>query len=425
MARTAAARLFQRLSPSTERTLVDMLRGERVGGALMLLGTAVALVWANSRWGHSYESLREFVPIGAEPSVGGATLHLDLTLGEWATDGILSIFFFVVGLELKRELVVGELRRPGTALVPIVAAIGGMVVPAAMYLAINAASDSGTSAGWAVPTATDIAFALAVLTVVGRRLPSALRAFLLTLAVVDDLIAIVIIAVAFSHGINVWWLAAALLPLGAVRYLTTRRVNATWILLPVAALAWLFVHESGIHATVAGVALGMVVPAHRRGSERRSPVELWEHRWGPASAGFAVPVFAFFAAGVALDGDALAAAAKDPAAVGVAAGLILGKPIGILLATFIASRFVHASLNRGLSWWDVSAVAIVGGIGFTVSLLIGDLAFGEASAHADHVKAAVLIGSIVAAVAGGSMLAWRDRHYGALAAKAEVARNAG
>ena len=411
----ATKRLFGRLAPSTERTIGDLLRNERVGGALMLGATVAALVWANGPWGPSYHSLQAFVPFHETLRVGGG-IHLNLSLAQWAADGVLAVFFFTVGLELKREIVAGELRKPATAIVPVVAAIGGMVVPALIYLAVNATSPGGVGTGWAVPTATDIAFALAVLSIVGRHLPNSLRAFLLTLAVVDDLLAIAVIAIFYSGGLDGWWLLPAAVTLGAVAYLTHRRVTSLWLLLPLAALTWLFVHESGIHATIAGVALGLVVPAVRRPGEKRSPAEHWEHTWGPLSAGVAVPVFAFFAAGVALDPSSLTSAVHDPASRGVALGLVLGKPIGILLATFLVARFTRASLSRGMSWWDVVGIATVGGIGFTVSLLIGDLAFDGDPTRVGHVKAAVLLGSVVSAAIGASMLAWRDRHHAGRAA---------
>ncbi|MCJ7827322.1 MAG: Na+/H+ antiporter NhaA, partial [Demequinaceae bacterium] len=306
-------RLFGRLVPSTERVLATLLRGERIGGVLMLLATALALAWANSPLASSYRSLQETVPIdGSLPLPGGRAVHLDLTFAQWAADGLLVIFFLVIGLELKREIMFGELRKPTTAIVPIVAAIGGVVVPAAIYLGVNVIGTEGSTRGWAIPTATDIAFALAILAVFGRRLPGSLRAFLLTLAVVDDLVAITIIAVFYSESLDgVWLIPAGLALLGLAR-LTCRRTVSMWLAVPLGVIVWLCVHESGIHATIAGVAIGLVVRAHRRSGERYSPVERWEHRWGPISAIFAVPVFAFFAAGVALNGEALISAIEAP-----------------------------------------------------------------------------------------------------------------
>ena len=406
MARTRAGkravRLFSRLTPSSEQTLSDVLRTERAGGVLLLVGTVVALVWANSVWSGAYETMQNTV-------VGPHALHLDLSLSTWAEDGLLAVFFFVIGLELKREIVAGELRKPATAIVPIVAAVGGMLVPAGIYLVINLTQSGGDTSGWAVPVATDIAFAVAVLSIVGKWLPNALRAFLLTLAVVDDLLAIIIIAIFFSEGLSFGWLAASIACIALFWFLVKKNITNAWILTPVALLAWGFMHASGVHATIAAVALGLAVPAIRRRGEKQSPAEHWEHWWRPLSAAVAVPIFALFAAGVAIDGEALRVAATDPVAQGIVAGLVIGKPVGILLFTFLVATFTRASLDRGLSWWDVLGMSCLAGIGFTVSLLIGDLAFsGERAAE---VKMSVLGASVLAALLGAALLMWRDRFY--------------
>lgn len=403
MARHPARRLFAALTPGSERTLADTLRQEQTGGLLLLVGTVIALVWANSPWRDGYEALRTL-------TVGPASLHLDLTLEQWATDGLLAIFFFVVGLELKREIVVGELHDLSTAIVPMVAAVGGMAAPALVYVVVNA-TQGGPLTGWAVPTATDIAFAVSVLAVVGRSLPNAVRAFLLTLAVVDDLLAIVVIAIFYTAEVHLQWLAAAVVVVAVFGALVQARRTPVAVLVPLAVTAWAFMHASGVHATIAGVLLGMTVPALTRPDEARSMSERFEHRWRPVSAGFAVPVFALFAAGVTLTGQAFGDALADPVAQGVALGLVLGKPLGIVLATWAVARFTRATLGEGLHWPDVVAIGLVGGIGFTVSLLIGALAFGEGSPHDEHIKVAVLAGSAVAAVLGGVALAIRDRQH--------------
>ncbi|MCB2413218.1 Na+/H+ antiporter NhaA [Demequina sp. TTPB684] len=405
MARTRAGRLFSRLTPSTEETLADVLRTERAGGVLLLVGTVVALVWANSAWAGAYETVKGTV-------IGPHALYLDLALETWAKDGLLAIFFFVIGLELKREIVAGELRKPSTAIVPIIAAVGGMLVPAGLYVLINAFGDGGSLSGWAVPVATDIAFAVAVLSIVGRWLPNALRAFLLTLAVVDDLLAIIIIAVFFSDSLAFAWLGASALCIVLFWYLIRRGITSAWILVPLALVAWGTMHASGVHATIAGVALGLAVPAIARKGKDDSLAEHWEHWWRPISAGVAVPVFALFAAGVVIDSEAISVAASDPVAQGVVAGLVLGKPLGILLFTFIVATFTRASLDRGLSWWDVLGMSSLAGIGFTVSLLIGDLAF--AGERVSEVKMSVLAASLLSALLGSAILLWRDRHYRAI-----------
>lgn len=408
--RGASGTLFGRLTAGGERNLLDTLRAEKTGGALLLAGAVVALVWASSPWRDGYEAMRETV-------VGPAALHLDLSLAHWATDGLLTLFFFVVGLELKREVVAGELRRPATALVPIVAAIGGMAAPALIYVAINASAADGELRGWAIPTATDIAFAVAVLAIVGRNLPNSLRAFLLTLAVVDDLLAIIVIAVVYSDDISLGWLAASLATCAVFGLLVQRRVTAPWLLLPLGLAAWGFMHASGVHATIAGVVLGFTVPALAPDDEA-SLAERFEHRWRPVSAGVAVPVFALFAAGVSLDPAALGDALRDPVAQGVALGLVVGKPLGILAATWIAAKVTRLRFSPGVTWADIAGLGLVGGIGFTVSLLIGALAFGEGSARDDHVRAAILVGSLTAAALGATVLALRDRHHVALRADA-------
>ncbi len=406
--------VFDRLTPGSERNLADTLRGESAGAVLLLVGTVAALVWANSPWRDAYASLAGTV-------VGPASLHLDLSLAAWATDGLLAIFFFVVGLELKREIVDGQLRRPATAVVPIVAAVGGMAVPAALYVLVVTLQD-GPLHGWAIPVATDIAFAVAVLGIAGRRLPTALRAFLLTLAVVDDLLGIVVIAVFYAEGLALGWLAAALVVV-AVFGLVVRRTTSPWLLLPLGVGAWALMHASGVHATIAGVLLGFTAPALARRGEDESVAECLEHRWRPLSAGVAVPLFALFAAGVTLSPEALAGTVADPAAQGVALGLVVGKPVGIVLATFLLVKLTRATLDASVRWADVAAVGVVAGIGFTVSLLIGELSFGADSPHTEHVKAAILLGSLTAAVLGALLLRWRTRRHARHAAARPHARS--
>lgn len=396
--------LFSRLSPGGLRNLLDTLRLEKVGGTLLLIGAALAIIWANSPWHEAYEHLREI-------RIGPESLHLDLTVHAWAADGLLAIFFFVVGLELKREIVVGELRRPATAIVPIVAAVGGMVAPAAIYLYLNLTAADGSPQGWAVPTATDIAFAVAVLAVVGRGLPHALRAFLLTLAVVDDLLAIMVIAVFYTETIQFAYLAGSLASVAVFALLLRRGITSPWLLLPVGVASWVLMHSSGIHATIAGVLLGLSVPALALRGERESMAERMEHRWRPISAGFAVPVFALLSAGVAVNATMIASASADPASSAVFLGLVLGKPIGIVAATWFVSRIEGVGLAPGLSWWDVLGVGALGGIGFTVSLLIAELAFGVAGITDDYAKVAILGASVTAAVLGGGILFARGRRY--------------
>ena len=403
---TRPPRLFDRGSWPEARRIAGVLRRETVGGALLLLATVAALAWANSPWGAGYADLRDTV-------VGPAALHLDLTLGEWAADGLLAVFFFVAGLELKREFVAGDLRDPRRAALPVAAAVGGMIVPAALYVLVNRDTGGGALSGWAIPIATDIAFALAVLAVIGSHLPSALRTFLLTLAVVDDLLAIVVIAVFFPSELAVGWLLLALVPLAGFAVLVQRRVRSWWLLLPLAAATWTLVHASGVHATVAGVLLGFAVPvARRRAGPGPGLAEHFEHRFRPLSAGVAVPVFAFFSAGVAVGGlSGFGDALGDPVTVGVVLGLVVGKPVGVLGAAFLVARTTRAELDDDLSWLDVSGLALLAGIGFTVSLLIGELAFGAGTEQDEHVKVGVLTGSLLAALLATVVLRLRNRAY--------------
>jgi NhaA family Na+:H+ antiporter len=402
--------LLQRGSWSETVRITEILRKEAVGGGLLLAATVVALVWANSPAAEAYHHLRHY-------EIGPEALHLHLPLEAWAADGLLAIFFFVVGLELKREFVAGDLRDPRRAAMPILAAIGGVVVPALIFVALNLRTGEGALNGWAIPTATDIAFAVAVLAVVSTHMPPALRTFLLTLAVVDDLFAVTVIAVFYTDDLSFLPLALAAIPLGLFTVAVQKRIRSWWLLIPLAVTAWTLVHASGVHATVAGVLLGFAVPVLRSraaGGPEAGPglAEHFEHRVRPLSAGFAVPVFAFFAAGVTIGGlGGLVAALSDPIALGVVAGLVLGKPIGIVGTTFLVSRFTRASLDESLAWLDVVVLALLAGIGFTVSLLIGDLAYGTVGDRDDHVKIAILTGSVLAAVLAALLARSRNRAY--------------
>ncbi len=400
--------LFPAGSWREARRIADVLRSETVGGALLLVATVAALTWANSPWAGAYVRIRD-------AGFGPEALHLHLTVGAWAADGLLAIFFFVAGLELKREFVAGDLSTPGRALVPVVAAVAGMAVPAVLYIVINVDTGGDALRGWAIPTATDIAFALAVLAVISTHLPTGLRTFLLTIAVVDDLLAITVIAFFYTEHLQVGALLLAALPLGLFWVLVRRGVGSAWLLLPPALAVWTLVHASGVHATVAGVLLAFAVPVRERTPrlrEGRALIDRFEHRWRPISAGLAVPVFAFFSAGVTLGGvSGVANALTDPVAVGVMVGLVAGKTVGITGATWLVSKFTRASLDPELGWIDVIGLSTLAGVGFTVSLLIGELAFGAGSARGEHVTIAVLAGSLAAAVLAAVLLRLRNRAY--------------
>jgi NhaA family Na+:H+ antiporter len=404
------SRLFRRASATEAARIAQILRSETVGGALLVAGALIGLIWANSGWGDAYAAVRD-------ATVGPASLHLHLSLGTWAADGLLAVFFFVAGLELKREFVAGDLRDARRAALPVAAAVGGVLVPALIYVLVNVAADTGDTRGWAIPSATDIAFALAVLAIVSTHLPEGLRTFLLTLAVVDDLLAITIIAVFYTDHLDVAALLAALVPIALFAVLVQRRVRSWWLLLPLAATAWGLVHASGVHATVAGILLAFCVPvarSERAGGPEAGPglAEHFEHRLRPISSGFAVPVFALLSAGVAVGGaDGLGDALSDPVALGIVAGLVAGKAIGITTATFLVARFTRAELDEELGWPDVLGLGLLAGVGFTVSLLIGELAFGTGSERDAHVKVGVLAGSLLAIVLATILLRARDRAY--------------
>jgi NhaA family Na+:H+ antiporter len=409
--------IFGRGSYAESLRIGEILRKETVGGALLVAAAVIALIWANSPVSASYFALRDFT-VGYEP------WHLELSLGAWAADGLLAIFFFLVGLELKREFVAGDLRQLNKSIVPVTAAVGGVVVPALIYAAVNLASPE-TLRGWAIPTATDIAFAVAVLAIIGSHLPSALRIFLLTLAVVDDLLAISIIAVFYTSELHPTPLLLSLIPLAAYTFLAhkyrrffgTRPAAAWLILLPLGMATWALVHASGIHATVAGVLLGFAIPVIRSrasGGPEAGPglAEIFEHRFRPISAGVAVPVFAFFSAGVAVGGwEGLGAALSDPVAIGIILALVLGKPAGILGTTWLLTKSTKARLDDSFKWIDVFGVALLAGIGFTVSLLVAELSFGQGSIHDDHAKVGILAASVLAALLAATVLRTRNRQY--------------
>lgn len=397
------------------RGIVSNARSDVLGGVMLLAATAAALLLANSPAAGWYESVRDF-------EFGIPELHLQLSVGTWAADGLLAIFFFVVGLELKEEFVTGRLRDARQAVLPIAAAIGGVAIPALIFVLINLNSGPEALRGWAIPTATDIAFAVAVIAVVGKFLPPALRVFLLTLAIIDDLIAITIIATFYTETIRFPWLILALLPLAGFAFLVQKGVRKWWLLLPLAIAVWVCIHAGGVHATVAGVLLGFVVPVVPTERARVSAgidhdgetvydgmAPHFADRWGVIATLFAVPVFAFFAAGVAIGGiDGLLSALTDPITIGIIVGLVAGKPIGILATTFLLTRIPGLRLDETLRWPDLAGMAFLAGIGFTVSLLVGELAYGVSSVADEHVKIGVLLGSLLAAIVGGLVLAQRN-----------------
>ncbi|MFG3513770.1 Na+/H+ antiporter NhaA [Streptomyces bobili] len=401
---TSPRKVFGRLSLPERNYVADALRTETVGGVLLLVAAVTSLIWANTPALHdSYESVSHY-------HLGPEALGLNLSIEHWAADGLLAVFFFVAGIELKRELVAGELKDPRAAALPVVAALCGMAAPALVYVVTNL-TGGGSLGGWAVPTATDIAFALAVLAVIGTSLPNALRAFLLTLAVVDDLFAILIIAVFFTESIDFAALGGAVLGLVVFWLLLRQGVRGWYVYVPLALVIWALMYNSGVHATIAGVAMGLMLRCSTREGEKHSPGEQIEHLVRPLSAGLAVPLFALFSAGVVISGGAVADVFTQPETLGVVLGLVVGKTVGIFGGTWLTVRFTRASLSEDLAWADVFAVASLAGIGFTVSLLIGELAFEGDAVLTDEIKAAVLIGSVIAAVLATVLLKLRNTKY--------------
>lgn len=396
--------------------LLEQLRDETVGGVLLLIAAAIALVWANSPWGESYTAL-------VDAQAGPVSLHLDLPLGVWAADGLLAVFFFVVGLELKHELVLGSLSKPAQAVVPVAAALGGMALPAIIFVVVNSRMADGSPMGWGIPMATDIAFALAVLAVVGRRLPVALRAFLLTLAVVDDLGAIMVIAIFYSDHLSPPWFVGALATFAIYAWAQRQRIRTPFFYVPLVLVGWYCMHESGIHATIAGVVFGFLTRVRADPGEQKSPADRLSHRIHPLSAGICVPLFAFFAAGVDVRSIGLGDALSTPVAIGIILGLVVGKPIGVLGLAWLTARFTRASLSPDIGWRDVAALGVVAGIGFTVALLISELAYGSDAGRLDSAKLAVLAASVIAAALAAIALRMRNRHYAEVFAREEADRD--
>jgi Na+:H+ antiporter, NhaA family len=378
------------------------LRTETVGGFFLLAAAAVALIWANSPLRSGYDGVRDV-------TVGPSALHLNLTLQQWATDGLLAVFFFVASLELKRELVLGELAEARRAVLPVAAAIGGMAVPVLVALLVGG-NRPGMDVAWSIPAATDIAFALAVLAIAGAGLPSSARVFLLSLAVVDDLGAVLLIAVLFAGNLQVIALLTAALLCWLYWMLQRKRVTMPLVYVPFAAGTWVAVHEAGIHATVAGVALALLTRVRPDPGEQEGPALRLEHRLQPWSAALCVPLFAFFAAGVPLGLPALETMVTDRVALAVIAGLLVGKVVGIFGAAFLVVWLTPAMRPRGLGWRDLAAVSMLGGVGFTVNLLIAELSLTPVGPEAvESAKAAILLSSIAAASLAAAMLVRRSR----------------
>ena len=409
------------------RPIREFLRIEMSGSILLLVAAAVALLWANSPVSGSYFDFWH-TDIGFQLG----SLEVEETLQHWVNDALMVIFFFVVGLEIKYELVSGDLRDPKTAALPIVAAIGGMAVPALLYLAVAGGTEAGS--GWGIPMATDIAFAVGVLGVLGRRIPSAARLFLLTLAIVDDIGAIIVIAVFYTDDLDLRWLGLSLGLLGVMVVMRLVRIWSIPAYVVVGVAVWFATLESGVHATLAGVAIGLLTPAcallnegvardyARTAIEDREldPDELYrlrfllsesvpiverlQNRLHPASAYVVLPIFALANAGVDLRGGVLGEAVTSAAGLGIGLGLVIGKPLGIVAAAFLAVRLGLGRLPERTSWGHVAGIGAIAGIGFTVSLFIAGLSFPESETLTDNAKVGIILASILAAAVGVGLL---------------------
>jgi NhaA family Na+:H+ antiporter len=429
---SASDRLIPR---AVVQPLQRFLHTEASGGVVLIAASAVALVWANSPWSDTYEQLWT---TGAELRIGPAVLHEDLR--HWVNDLFMALFFFIVGIEIKREVVHGDLRDRRVALLPIACAVGGMVVPAALYLAV-AGGTPGAWRGWGIPMATDIAFSLGVLALLGNRAPASLKVFLLALAIADDIGAIVVIALFYGHGVSFGWLVGAMGGLATIVVLRRLRVRFVLPYVVLAGAVWVMTFESGVHATIAGVAVGLLTPAkpfqrptavaeaaqaeldrpHLRDElvdeqdetsflevstltrEAVSPLARMERVLHPWSAMVVLPLFALANAGIPLaelpSGDDLRVTA------GVGAGLLVGKPVGVLLAGLLAVRLAGALLPPGATWRDMTGVGLLAGIGFTVSLFITSLAFEDGLAVG--AKLGIMVASVLAGAVGAAVLALR------------------
>jgi NhaA family Na+:H+ antiporter len=441
---TAEVPLRHRWSESSRflpRTVVRpaqrFMQASIAGAVVMVAAALVALLLANSPWSPAYGAFwrtEVVLHVGSWDALSG------LSLRDWVNDGAMTTFFFVVALEIKREVVAGELRAPRAAALPILAAVGGMVVPALIYATLNAGKPG--AAGWGIPMATDIAFAVAVVTAAGNRVPPGARLMLLSLAIVDDLGAIVVIAVFYTQGLSALWLAGSVAALLAAWLLQRAHVRAPAVYVVLAVLTWYCLFQSGVHPTLAGVAFGFLTPAwsfydpglfsrradeitrtvavsaggaptqqeyeaaqsalrdmRRLAAETQAPLERLEWRVAPWVTFLVLPVFAFANGGLALPHGALTRWLVDSVSLGVVAGLVIGKPVGIMAAAWIATRTGLAVLPTGTSWRQLLGVAACGGVGFTVALFVSNLAF-NAGSLGDAARLGILVGSLLSGAAG-------------------------
>ena len=407
------------LAKFVARPVLRFVDREVAGGILLLVATAVALIWVNTSWDDSYNALWH-----TEIELAVGTWHLPhMSLGHFVNDGLMALFFFVVGLEIKRELVTGDLRSVRAAALPVIGAMGGMVVPALFYVMLNTSGEA--SRGWGIPMATDIAFAIGIVALLGSRVSPKIKLFLLTLAIVDDIGAIAVIAIFYSSDLNTGWLITASVGLIAVWILQRVRVWAIPVYAVLGIFIWYATLESGVHATIAGVALGLLTPARPLLNQRDAQqivdalpsdanvaevryasflaqesvplTERLENMLHPFTAFMIIPIFALANAGIKLSGNTISDAATSNVTLGIMLGLVIGKPLGITLFAWVATRF-GLTLPEGVHWPQFIGMGFAAGIGFTVSIFVGGLAF-ESERVTDLAKIGILVASLVAAVA--------------------------
>ena len=371
----------------------NFVKSNNFGGILLFLCVILSLIVANSAMGEKLQNILDTV-VGFE----NESVHLNYSVSMWINDGLMAIFFLLVGLEIKREIVEGELSSPKKALLPILCAIGGAIVPAIIFFMFNSGTE--TIHGWAIPMATDIAFALAVISLLDKRVPASLKIFLAALAIVDDLIAILVIAFFYSNGIELVYLGYAAVGMTVLILMNRFNVKNPYLYLIPGVFIWYFVHHSGIHATIAGVMVAMTLPTNDTNVE--SPLERLEHALVNPVNFFIIPIFAFANTNITLQSEMLHGLTA-PLGLGIFFGLMFGKPIGILLTSWICSRFGIASLPEGSSWMHIIGVGMLAGIGFTMSIFISILSFKN-PLFVSEAKLSVLLTSVIAGTAGFLLL---------------------
>lgn len=388
-----------RLNTGWRNAGADFIRSEVSGGAVLLVAALIALAWANAPFGETYESFWE-----TKLTLGFGDFEKSESLQYWVNDLLMVLFFFVVGLEIKRELVVGELNDRKKARLPLIAALGGVILPGIIFISFNFGGNAAH--GWAIPMATDIAFAVGVLALLGKRIPPSIRVLLLSIAIVDDVIAILIIAVFYASSLSFLWVAISIVGFGIVLIMQRVGVNHIWPYWVVGAFIWVAVLSSGVHATIAGVILGLMTPAHP--IEGRHVLEDLEYRLHPWTSFLIVPLFALANAGVFLGGGIIGEAVVDPLFIGIAVGLVVGKLVGITGAILLARRFGLGEVPAGVNTGHILGVGALGGIGFTVSIFITGLAF-DSNELIEIAKLGIFTGSLIAALLGTAILLFNTR----------------